>query len=363
MAKRSLFDKYKLFLTQARVNQEKKSVSNFINDVFEFRLKDLSFKYKGQNKFVLNNFSASLQNGKVYCILGANGAGKSTLFKLLLNLLPLQVGDISFKSNTVDLNLKDLNVRERAKIISYVPQEEASSFMYKTEDVVLMSSFAQHGSAFFSPKESDEEKVQKLMERLGIGHLIGKYYPLLSGGERQLVRIARALYQECPILLMDEPTTGLDYGFQMKILTWAKNLARQGYMVIFTSHNPQLASVFSDEILLLNEGAIMETQKGEPVLSKESLAKIYAYDFEFYPILEEWMIALLSEDVNNEFGLAYSCRTDPNRSGEKPSRDFKNLNFDFDNWLKEWFKINCNNKYASILPNLEVLKDNKFKGE
>ncbi len=282
---------------------------------FSLNFKNLSFSYNRKSKvhlrqldevghsfpmddLVLKNFSASLDSGKLYCLLGSNGAGKSTLFKILLNLLPKQTGDIditykssgdesqlSSEANYDSLNFSSLSISDRAKLLAYVAQDEHVEFMYKAEDVVLMSAFAKRESAFFTPKYEDEKRAVELMGELGISHLVSRPYPLLSGGERQLLRIARALFQSCPILIMDEPTTGLDYGFQMKILSWLKELAAKGYLVIFSSHNPEQAALFADELILLADGKMLDMGRAETVLTTENLRAIYSCNFKRYPIL------------------------------------------------------------------------------
>ncbi|MDO5732425.1 MAG: ABC transporter ATP-binding protein [Eubacteriales bacterium] len=241
-------------------------------NAFHVEIKNLSFSYK--DRPVLRKLSLQLESGRLYCLLGNNGAGKTTLFKLMLALLPPPSGTIFFAGR----DLADFSTQERARQIAYIPQEERANFRYRAEEIVLMGRAPRLG-LLRQPKSSDLRQVAAVMAKLRIGHLAGRYYPELSGGERQLLRIARALLQDSPFLIMDEPCTGLDYGHQMRMLETAKQLAREGYLVLFSSHNPQQAELFADEILLLRDGQMQSSQN-----DCELLSEIYNYPLKRYPI-------------------------------------------------------------------------------
>lgn len=235
-------------------------------------LRDVSFSYGERERKLLRGISASLVGGRLFCLLGANGAGKSTLFKLILGLLSPSSGGIFLDGRA----LTDYTERERARKMAYIPQEEGSLFMFKTEDVILTGAYP-HLGAWEHPSSDDRRRVFDLMEKMDILNLAARPYPLLSGGERQLVRIARALYQDANILIMDEPSTGLDYGYQMRVLERARSLADEGYLVLFSAHNPMHAEWFADEIYLLRDGHLEEPTGEGSSFSAELLSEVYRY--------------------------------------------------------------------------------------
>ena len=229
---------------------------------------DLSFSYSGRE--ILKDISFSAQKGEFLSVLGANGVGKSTLFKCMINALPGYTGKI-----TVDgTDTRSMKVRELARHIAYIPQMSASSFNYSVEDIVLMGTTASLGG-IRSPGVKEKQRAEQAMERVGIAHLRSRCFHHLSGGESQLVIIARALAQEAEILLLDEPGSALDFGNQMLILEQARKLASDGYTVIQTTHDPEKAHIFSDRILAMKEGRILSQGTPSEVLSGENIELMY----------------------------------------------------------------------------------------
>ena len=197
------------------------------------------FGYTGKNKrkTVLENVSFSLDKGELLCILGANGVGKTTMYRTILGFLPLLEGELLVDGR----DIRQIPREQLAKHIAYVPQYHTPPFAYSVYDVVLMGR-GTHISRFSSPGRKDELIALEMLERMGISHLKDDVYTEISGGERQLVLIARALAQQTEYILMDEPAASLDFGNQMRLLGVIRNLTKEGIGVAFTTHYPDHAS-------------------------------------------------------------------------------------------------------------------------
>ena len=234
-------------------------------------VKHLSFSY-GQ-KQTLQNICFSAEKGEFLSILGANGAGKSTLFRCILGLLPGYSGEILINGK----NRKQLSVREAARQIAYIPQSGHSVFHYSVLDMVLMGR-TNRSSLFLRPVKEDEQACMQALEKMGIGHLASHGFHQLSGGEQRLVLIARALAQDTPILMLDEPTANLDFGNQLLVLKQAKKLADAGYTIIQTTHYPEQSYLFSDRILALQNGCVIANGTPKEVLTQEMMQNLYQTD-------------------------------------------------------------------------------------
>lgn len=234
-------------------------------------VKDLSFSYGGRR--VLKDVSLRAEAGDFVSVLGSNGVGKSTLFKCILGILPGYTGSV-----TVDgRDTRELSVRELARKIAYIPQLSASAFNYSVEDIVLMGTTAGL-SALRSPGSEEKRRAEAAMERMGILGLRERCFHHLSGGERQLTVIARALAQEAKILLLDEPGSALDFGNRVRILNEAAGLAREGYLVIQSTHDPESAYLYSTAMLALKDGAVFAQGTPGEVLTEENIRALYGVD-------------------------------------------------------------------------------------
>jgi iron complex transport system ATP-binding protein len=206
-------------------------------------------------------------------MLGPNGAGKSTLFRCILGLEKRYSGLVRLENE----NIRQKTPRLMAKAIAYVPQTHHPSFNYSVMDVVLMGTAAQ-GREWASPDARQRQNAEEALDRLGVAEFSGRDFARLSGGEQQLVLIARALAQKSRLLVMDEPTANLDYGNQIRVLLHIKNLSDQGYSIIMSTHNPEHAFLFADRVLALHGGGIVADGPPSEVLTPDIILTIYGVD-------------------------------------------------------------------------------------
>ena len=243
-------------------------------------VKNLNFSYG--NRQVLFDINFSVQAGEVLSILGPNGVGKSTLFRCVLGLLTDYTGEVKIDGT----DSRRFSIQEAARHIAYIPQSSLPIFNYSAFQIVLMGRTSAM-KAFHSPSAKDIEKCHWAMEKIGISHLETRCFHRLSGGERQLVLIARALCQDAPILMLDEPTANLDFGNQIRVLTQVRNLAKEGYTIIETTHNPEQSYMFSDRILAMRQGRILTEGAPSQVLSEETMKDLYDIQTEVLSLYDD----------------------------------------------------------------------------
>lgn len=237
-------------------------------------IKNLSFSYNGHNK-VLKNINLEIKPGKILALLGPNGSGKTTLLKCIFGSLKPTNGSIYIDGKESNL----LSPQELARCVGGVPQEHHPAFPYRVIDVVVMGR-TPYLDLFSAPSSLDYKKAEKVLKELGIFHLAYKPYTQLSGGERKIVLIARALVQDPKVLLLDEPTAHLDVKNKIKILTLIRELTkkRRTLAVIRTLHDPNEALLFSDEIALLEKGSIVYLGPSNEI-DEKLLEKVYGIPF------------------------------------------------------------------------------------
>ncbi|WP_409363474.1 ABC transporter ATP-binding protein [Bradyrhizobium liaoningense] len=229
---------------------------------------DLSIGYR--DRVVGSHLNVQLATGEVLALLGPNGGGKTTLLKTLIGLLPPKAGDIRLGER----KLAGLTSRERARLIAYVPQSHAATFAFTVETVVLMGRTA-HGGLFGRPTSADRTIAARMLERFGIAHLAERPYTMLSGGERQLTLLARALAQEPQFVVLDEPTSSLDFGNQGRVIRELRALAASGHGVLFTTHDPNHAMAAASRAYLLRKGMRVGEGPVADVLTLEKLSALY----------------------------------------------------------------------------------------
>jgi len=237
-------------------------------------ISNIYFKHRSPEVEVLRGISFRVETGHVATLLGPNGSGKTTLFKCIAGLWQQQEGTITCDGK----DIAPLPPERRARLLAVVPQEHEPPFPYSVFDAVLMGR-ASHVSLFSSPSRDDYGQTERAMETVGISHLRERPYTKISGGERQLVLIARALAQEAPLLLLDEPTSQLDFRNQILILNRVREIVRhEGLTVLMTLHDPNLAMQFSDRVVMIDEGHIIAKGIPPDVLTVDNLKKIYGID-------------------------------------------------------------------------------------
>lgn len=231
----------------------------------------ISFAYRQHG--VLKDVSLSLQEGAVTALLGPNGSGKTTLLKLMLGLLKPSSGRILLQGE----ELQQIPQREVARRMAYVPQVHKEPFAYRVFDVALMGRMPH--KSFFSPYSQQDRRVAaEALERIGIAHLAERPYTEISGGERQLTLIARAMAQGANMFVMDEPTNGLDYGNQLRLLERLQSLAAEGYTFVFSTHHPDHAMAVADRVLMMRNGTVAYDGLVADTVSSDSLMDLYNVD-------------------------------------------------------------------------------------
>lgn len=231
-------------------------------------VRTLSFSYGGAP--VLQNVSFSARGGEVIALLGPNGVGKSTLFRCLLGFLKPQRGEVRIDGKA----LSDFSRRALAREIAYIPQSYSPTFNYTVRESVLMGVTAKLG-ALESPTAEQQVLVMRTLSQLGIAHLAERGSRKISGGERQLMLIARALVQNARVLIMDEPTANLDYGNSYHVMERVAQLGKDGYTVIFSSHDPNQAFRHATRVLALKDGSILADGPSAQVLTEPVLSTLY----------------------------------------------------------------------------------------
>lgn len=235
------------------------------------RASDLAFGYG--RMAVGRDVTLSVEHGEVLCLLGPNGCGKTTLFKTLLGLLPRQHGLIELDGE----DIANLPRAQFARRVAYVPQATAAFFPFIVKDVVLMGR-ASRVATFASPGPTDREAAARALDLLEIAHLGERPFTAISGGERQMVLIARALAQEPAMIVMDEPTASLDFGNQARVLECIRSLSASGLAVVLSTHDPGHAFACSDKVALMKKGRLVAYGTPTDVVTADSLKNLYGVD-------------------------------------------------------------------------------------
>ena len=233
------------------------------------RVRGVSYRYPGGD-WTLRDASFSLVRGEILGIIGPNGSGKSTLLKLAAGVLTPDLGDVSLGG----LPMKPMNRREVARLLGYLPQDSESSFDFPVRDVVAMGRFSHlKGAGFLNA--ADLEVVNRCMEQTNTSSYRDRMLTQLSGGERQRVMLASVLAQEPEVLLLDEPTSALDIHQQVSFFGLLSKLALDGMGAAVVTHDLNLASLFSDRVVLMDGGRIVRVGPPEEIITEPLMLSTY----------------------------------------------------------------------------------------
>jgi len=234
------------------------------------KLENISFTYSSENNHVLRTLSLEVRHGDITAILGPNGIGKTTLLHLILGWIKADSGSIYLEGK----KQQRYSRREMGRLIGLVPQDEHITFEYSLLEYVLLGR-APHLHSLESPGEKDYKAAMVALEKVGLENLADRPVTHLSGGEKQLVLVARSLAQEPRILLLDEPMSNLDLANKIRLIEVLRSLKKEGVTILFTSHEPEVAASISNYLVLMGHDNAIEHGTTETVLSSESLSRIY----------------------------------------------------------------------------------------
>lgn len=228
----------------------------------------LSFGYP-HSRPLLKEISFCAESGELISLLGPNGTGKTTLFRCILGQLRAS-GEMTLDGQP----LSSLSPRQLASRVAYIPQSHSPAFSYPVEEMILMGAAA--GLKWFQhPGRTERERLDEVIDSLGLESLRQRAFDTLSGGEQQLVMMARAMMTDARVWLLDEPAANLDYGNQTRLLLQLQQLAAKGYLLIQSTHSPQQAALYSSRVLALADGKLAGDGEPAKVLDAEMIQTLY----------------------------------------------------------------------------------------
>lgn len=254
-------------------------------------VENLCFSYGSHE--VLKGVSFNAKLGEFISVLGPNGVGKSTLFRCMLGLLNPTGGSVSIGGR----DIQTMTAAELSKCVAYIPQSHNPVFNFSVFDMVLMGTTAQLGR-FASPGKAQEHLADAALERMGISHLRDRGCGHISGGERQLVLIARAIAQQAKILVMDEPSANLDFGNKMRVMKTVKSLTDDGYTIIQSTHDPDQAYLYSDKILALFGGKVCAWGTPQDTISNSLVSTLYGVGVEVCSMRDDQIRVCVPADIH-----------------------------------------------------------------
>lgn len=232
------------------------------------KIQDLTFAYEKEK--VLNHINFEAQEGQLVAVLGKNGAGKSTLFKCILGFLRKYSGTVMLN----DRNVLEMTRKEIAKAAAYIPQSETPVYNYTVFDTVLMGT-AGSLSPLAVPGEEQIRDTEEAIRSMGIETLSDRGINDLSGGERQLALLARAIAQKARLLIMDEPTANLDYGNQHLVMRRIREMVQNGYTVLLSTHNPEHALQYATHVLAIKDRKVEAYGNADRVITEKLIEDLY----------------------------------------------------------------------------------------
>ena len=237
-------------------------------------IENLACGYGG--RALVEGLSFQIVPGQVVCLLGPNGVGKTTFFRTVQGFLPPIRGQVLLGGQP----LGQISKRELARHVAYVPQARGQAFAYTVYDMILMGRAA-FISSFSAPGKTDHAVCREVIRQLGLEHLSGRLYTQISGGEQQLVLIARAMAQRPQFIMMDEPTSNLDFGNQALVLEEITRLSRQGLGIMMITHTPEHALLYADKAVLFRKGQPALIGPPAQTLTEASLFETYGVQVRF----------------------------------------------------------------------------------
>jgi len=231
---------------------------------------NVKFAYRHNGKTIMSDVSVDIKPGSVMAILGPNGAGKTTLLKLALGRLQPQEGQILLNGKA----LESYSRRELGRWIGLVPQGEHLPYDYSLMEYVVLGR-APYLKPLEMPGEADCQAAKQALEKVGLGAYHLRPVTRLSGGEQQMVLVARALAQQPKLLLLDEPTAHLDLKNKYRLIELLRKLVSQGVTILFTTHEPEIASILATDLVLIRDGHIIHTGTLDDTLTGDRLSDAY----------------------------------------------------------------------------------------
>ncbi len=233
------------------------------------KIKKLDFSYTS-NQPVLKDISLEIEEKTITILLGLNGSGKTTLIKLLTRLLSSPKNHIFIN----DKEIKDYSIKEYSKIISYVPQSISQDNDFQVIEYLVLGK-VNTIKFYSSPKDEDYKQAKEIASQLGIEDLLDKKMNELSGGQRQLAVIAKAVVQDSKIIIMDEPTSSIDLRFLDMIIKYLNILKNLGKTIILSCHDPNIPLLINGNVVVLEKGKIKKYGKARDILTKEFIEDVY----------------------------------------------------------------------------------------
>lgn len=231
------------------------------------------------SKIVLENINFELQTGETVCVLGKNGVGKTTLFKALLGIQKPKSGVLFLDNKPVDA----WSLKKFAQLVAYIPQVRSLPFPYKVLDFVLFGRTA-HLGLFSYPGKKDKLIAEECLDVLNIRHLSERIFTQLSGGEQQMVMVARALAQQPAFLIMDEPTSSLDFGNQINIIKRINELRNKKLGILMATHSPDHAFMIDARVAVVHEKRIWKNGPSNMVITEDALKTIYGVNVKLHQL-------------------------------------------------------------------------------